>query len=109
MDRLAPEMKLSEIIWKAANEYLVPPEPYDKSDEMWRFTCCAVAAAEGCYDRFFGGLWLDSSSAVAFLRSLGWENFDDHAYNEGVQSMRYLSLMFAYWVAVDFENGVIKL
>lgn len=97
-------MKISDILWKAANECLWHGQPpYHVSE----YSCTAAAVAELGWAVVERMKWLTvcrQSKAVKFMRELGCPSgelcaFDSFTTWESRQGARYLWLMFAYEVA----------
>lgn len=94
-------MKISGLLWEAANEYL------SHNYECWikyRYSCKAIIAASRCNA-------VSTESVYSFLETLGFsedlrESFDifNDIPQETRQGARYLWLMFAYEVALDYEK-----
>lgn len=91
-------MKISEVLWVAANEYLWNGvDIYHRKDE---FSCLAVGAADGLFWDY------KNSEAVKFLKSLGCPigalgSFKNFKYGTERQGARYAWLMFASMYAEE--------
>lgn len=103
-------MKISEILWKAANEKLWNGVDDRQEDERaWRFSCDAVAHALGKRDAPYPEAY--DSEVFEFLRELGCptgalDAFGDTDADEKgeYQQVRYQWLMFAALIAE--EEGI---
>lgn len=99
-------MKISEILWRAANENLWPGLPFD-SYLSQVYSCIAVAHVElggAALRRMKWAHACRKSRAIQFLRELGCpiggsRAFDRFSDSNAAQGARYLWLMFAYEVA----------
>lgn len=90
-------MKISEILWKAANESLWDGSGHHYNRET--YSCAAVAEAEGV------SVWWESKT-VAFLKEFGVTpesrtEFDEFKYGGDQQGARYAWLMFAAMIAEE--------
>lgn len=92
-------MKISEILWKAANERLTEEDDWWGDDEHSNLSCVAAALAEGLS---LDDPWRTNakkSRAVQFLRDLGCKPHSSRSFNsfsdDQRQGARYAWLMFA--------------
>lgn len=96
-------MKISEVLWKAANDVL------DHRGGICDYTCHAVIRAQGLWDTWGAKSFCDtfaSNPALSFLEELGCPigsgyAFGDIPAGEISQGARYLWLDFARLVAED--------
>jgi hypothetical protein len=97
---------LADVLWDAANLYLVPPQAYNWSDKsQWPGSCCAVMQAIRP-DWFERDVSLhgqaDGMPEFDFLRSLGCETHTTEMNRQkDSQGVRYMWLLLAMHVAED--------
>jgi hypothetical protein len=104
--RVEVAVKISEILWKAANEHL-NASGISRREQCWGFCCQAVVAAMG------EPWWVGTASrndypempAIVFLQELGMplQRAFDHVDLMDEQQVRYAWLMFASMYAAELE------
>lgn len=99
-------MKISDILWRAANEHLWDGSSIQEIGQ-WAFSCDAAFEAASINPTTLKDMYSYRESAVGeFLEELGCPvttaiSFFDFPEGPQRQGARYLWLMFAYLVAKD--------
>lgn len=99
--------RISEILWRAANEHLWDGCGSAFDTDSWKFSCDAISGG-------VGHTGVDSTRALNFIAELGCPRDSHHAFDEfeddeeagpESQGARYAWLMFASMVAAEMEEA----